>query len=77
MSYHNYTEIAHKLRVKEPFEGNTMSGSWGIYTYTVLSYDTVIATYDSQMDKVWINPKRFSVTTSRHQNLVKANFTST
>lgn len=75
----NYRTIARKLDNLESFNGNTMRAqvekTWGTFSYRVYSYSTLIAekTWDGSEGEwvTWVNPSRYSVTTSRHQNLIK------
>ena len=72
----NYKEIETKLDRLEPFTGNSMKAKWHSLTYAVYSYDTIIATYtrsetDPYQQLFWVTDEKYSVTTSRHINLVK------
>lgn len=75
----NYKTIATKLSNLESFWGNSMSAqfvkSWGTATYSVYSYSTLIAekTWDGSEGEwhTYLNDTKFSVTTSRHQNLIR------
>lgn len=69
----NYKVIASKVAEFLPFNGNTMRGFWDGDTYKVLSYSTVIATMkkpNGYLD-LWLTENRYSVTTSKHKNIVK------
>ena len=70
----NYKAIETKLANREPFTGNSLKAYWvsmdGGHEYQVISYDTVIARSKS-LDNAWVNPERYSVTTSKAQNLIK------
>jgi hypothetical protein len=75
----NYKTIATKLANLESFWGNSMSAQfvkhWGSSSYSVYSYGTLIAekTWDNSEGK-WrtrLNETKYSVTTSKHQNLIK------
>jgi len=78
----NYREIPALLRQRVPFDGNSMSARWlaidGGLAYVVFSYDTEIARFqsaDGTRDngvKIF-NDRKYSHTTSRHQNLAHAN----
>ena len=70
---HNYGQIEHRLGALAPFTGNTLRGDWSEdrETFSVWSYGTIIAEYDAITQNAWINHKRYSVTTSRHQNIVR------
>jgi hypothetical protein len=67
----NYQAIAVKLANREAFRGNSMSAYWFDTDYQVLSYGTIIANYNSYECETWISANKYSVTTSRHQNLIK------
>lgn len=77
----NYREIPALLRSREPFEGNSMSAHHAHNgDYVVMSYATEIARVPSlnglvrgsEGERV-LNERKYSMTTSRHQNLVRAN----
>ncbi len=72
----NYKTIEQKLRKGEPFRGNTLTGIWDSdsLTYSVWSYDTLIATKKRMPDKgisVWLESRKYSVTTSKHQGIIR------
>jgi hypothetical protein len=69
----NYATIATKLQGKERFTGNSLSAYWCAFTglYTVKSYSTTIATYNTETGQLWVEPTKYSNTTSRHQNLIR------
>ena len=75
----NYKTIEKKLLNLESFSGNTMSAraehSRGRFEYKIYSYQTLVAvrTYDGLEGEWfdWLNPNKYSTTTSRHQNLIK------
>jgi hypothetical protein len=67
----NYKTIEQKLRNREPFRGNSLTGSYWGETYRITSYSTLIAGYNTISGVAWVTPERYSVTTSRHQNLIK------
>lgn len=75
MSKVPYRDIPKKLRNREPFVGNSMSARFDKEgRYAVYSYNTQIAGTGGHDNKaVWINPQKYSRTTSRHQNLCEAN----
>jgi hypothetical protein len=68
----NYKTIEDKLANRQPFRGNSLNGFWDAQTgyYVVYSYNTLIATLESG-GKRWVNPNKFSQTTTRQQNLIK------
>ena len=69
----NYKAIEQKLARLESFKGNSLQGFNDGHTYAIYSYNTLIANrwLDSGRGETWISPDKYSVTTSRHQNLVK------
>lgn len=75
----SYKTIESKLGKLEPFRGNSMRATkaetWGTLVYRVYSYGTLIAEkcWDGTEGEwfTWVYPERISVTTSRHQNLIK------
>jgi len=74
----NYKQVLEKLENMTPFSGNTMRGYWhesleGRQCYYVYSYTTLIAEQEGDYDSQhrWISPEKYSVTTSRHQNIVR------
>jgi hypothetical protein len=71
----NYKVIEQKLSNLESFRGNTLNGYWGETDgngfYYAVSYNTLIATYDPYTKKAWVNPNKYSVTTSKHQNIIR------
>lgn len=68
----NYRTIETKLENRQPFSGNSLNGFWDAQTgyYVVYSYNTLIASLELG-GKRWVNPSKYSTTTSRHQNLIK------
>lgn len=75
----NYQTIARKLSDLESFTGNSLTAkvekTWGTFSYRVYSYATLIAekTWDGAEGEwhTWLNPDKYSTTTSRHQNLIR------
>ena len=70
----SYKEIDTKLANLEPFRGNSMMGlfdEWG--SYRVYSYSTQIAqAYPTASGiRAKMNNEKYSVTTSRHKNLIR------
>lgn len=69
----NYRQIPHSLLSQEPFEGNSMSARRDhTGDYVVFSYSTEIARVDHRTGERTFNDRKYSTTTSRHQNLVRA-----
>lgn len=70
----NYSDIRFKVANLIPFRGNTMTGLWitakdGTEIYRVFSYSTLIAqTFGGSS---WVDDRKFSVTTSKHQNIIR------
>ena len=65
----NYKTIENKLADLVPFKGNSLSAYWEGEIYKVVSYSTLIAV--KQPSGRVIASKKYSSTTSRHQNLIK------
>ena len=69
MSNVTQREALKLIAKRADFQGSNFSGFSHAGIYYVASYDTVIARYDG---KLWaLNPNKYSVTTSRHQSLVR------
>jgi TRAP-type C4-dicarboxylate transport system substrate-binding protein len=66
----NYKTISSKLTSLTPFKGNTLTAFWDGDTYKVFSYSTLIA-HAKQIGVVSINANKYSVTTSKHQNIIR------
>ena len=70
----NYKTIETKLASLESFSGNSLSANWSMGEYLVWSYNTEIASASGGKItpfSFWIDPAKYSVTTSRHQNLIR------
>jgi len=67
----NYKQIAVALETLQPFTGNSLKGVQLGDTYRVISYSTQIAEYNTTTGEKWVSPTRYSVTTSRQQNLIR------
>ena len=75
----NYKTIENKLANREAFRGNSLTATaektWGTFTYKVYSYNTLIASksWDGSEGEwhTYLNADKYSVTTSRHQNIIK------
>ena len=66
----NYKTIATKLANRESFRGNSLNAYWIGEVYKVISYNTLIAEVGN-MGNILLNENKYSVTTSRHQNLIR------
>ena len=64
-----YSTMPNKIAQLIPFKGNSARGVWNGKTYEVYSYRTLIATADGSVQ--WLDTRKYSVTTSRLQNLIK------
>lgn len=82
MGYSNYAQVERAIRNFEPFTGNSCRGYWEDGEYVVISYNTKIANASRATvagasrggllwEGLWINPKKYSMTTSRLQNIIK------
>ena len=74
MSYSNYRQIETAIRECKPFAGNSARGVWNSIDgyYRVYSYGTLIATIMPYTTAHYtINARKYSVTTSRLQNIIK------
>ena len=73
----NYKTIERKLKDLEAFNGNTLTArveqTWGSFIYKVYSYNTLIAekSWDGSEGEwhTYLNATKYSVTTSKHQNI--------
>jgi hypothetical protein len=66
----NYKTIATKLANLESFRGNSLNAFYFGGVYKVYSYTTLIAEVGNMGNKL-VSENKYSVTTSRHQNLIK------
>lgn len=68
----NYKQIRELLRTKTEFTGRSMSAKWGtLGLYYIFSYNTLIATYNSNKHSWWVNPNKYSHTTTKQQNIIR------
>lgn len=69
----NYKEIERVLLPNyTPFtHAHSMSAVWSGDEYLVYSYRTLIASRNSATGETWIDPTKYSVTTSKQQNLIR------
>jgi hypothetical protein len=75
----NYAQIERELiPMLKPFKhSDSMSAKFEGDNYVVYSYSTIIAEFDTATGKWTFNETKYSVTTSRQQNLVKRAVTPT
>lgn len=67
----NYQQIKAALTNLEPFTGNSLRGErWG-NEYRVISYQTLIATNNTDTGEKWVSPRKYSLTTTKQQNIIK------
>lgn len=71
----NLQDAKRELALQNAFNSGNLTARWEyngrmIGVYTVYSYGTPIATLDPNRS-VWVTPARYSVTTSKHTNMVK------
>lgn len=81
MSYTSYRNMEEAIRNRVEFTGNSARGYWDGEEYIVVSYNTAIAkanrvtvvgaTRNEVEGGLWLNPNKYSVTTSRLQNIVR------
>ena len=72
MRYTNYRNAPSAIRNMENFKGNSWSGYWLDSTqYVIFSYATEIARFDRLTQAVIMNPRKYSTTTSRQQNIIR------
>lgn len=72
----NYKEIERKLAKLEPFKGNSLTAYYDDETgkLDVYSYNTTIGQalfVNGRIVVDYFNANKYSVTTSRHQNLIR------
>ena len=72
MPYANYRQMETAIRRMQDFTGNSARGSWDDEgMYTVYSYTTPIAKANARTGGMVINARKYSVTTSRLQNIIR------
>ena len=75
MTYTTLKEVPQKIQSLQRFKGNSISGQNLLYKdrvfYTVFSYNTPIFGVCRATGEIIINLGKYSVTTSRHQNVVQ------
>ena len=69
----NYNKVEWAIGHKRDFKHSTMTGYWvkSVDTYYIASYGRVIGFYDASADRWYALDMGFSVTTTRHQNLMR------
>jgi hypothetical protein len=70
----NYRDIAQALARRDTFTGNSMTGIDNGGHYAVLSYRTRILQTDGNGRVVYFDNRFYSITTSRHQSLIRQAF---
>ena len=71
--YTNYRDIPRAIRARENFMGNSCRGVWlDRSEYVVFSYSTLIYSDDLMTGVKKLNSRKYSVTTSRLQNIVRS-----
>lgn len=78
MAQANYTQVEEAIRNRQEFRGNSCRGYYEDGEYVVVSYNTTIAKATRVVvagaergTELWLNPAKYSVTTSRLQNIIK------
>lgn len=71
MGYANYAEVEQSLRTFHDFRGNSCKGYWYGTEYHVYSYGTLIAVANAVTGGIAMNARKYSVTTSRLQNIIR------
>lgn len=76
----NYDEVRRKIRDNEPFvHGASMRGSllpgnsydqYHIYSYDTLIYSSKVTPSGNEHDR-WLNPRKYSHTTTVQQNMIR------
>lgn len=68
----NYKQVEQLLKERKPFKHtDSMHAEIDGDTYKIYSYRTLIASYNFETEKWWIDDTRYSVTTSKQQNIVR------
>lgn len=72
MSYTSYRNMEHAIANRLEFTGNSCAGRWlDKSEYVVFSYSTLIYSDDLMTGKKTLNARKYSVTTSRLQNIIR------
>lgn len=75
MAQANYNQAIQAMRECKPFKGNTLSGERVGDAYEIYSYSTLMArveNYKGQDVVTYINRRKYSRTTSKHQTYILA-----
>jgi SAM-dependent MidA family methyltransferase len=68
----NYKEIEKLIAARKPFKhAHSMRAEVHDDAYRIYSYSTLIASFDFEKCEWWMNEKKYSVTTSKQQNLIR------
>ena len=68
----NYKEVQSLIEARKPFKhAHSMRAEITDTHYNIYSYSTLIASFDFEMCEWWMNEKKYSVTTSKQQNLIR------
>jgi len=68
----NYRDIERAIAIGDTFTHNgTMTGVIENGNYNIYSYATKIYSRDLETCKEWLSTKKYSMTTSRQQNIIK------
>lgn len=68
----NYKQVEQLLAQRAPFKhGYSMRAERSGDFYQVYSYQTLIAECDTLNNKWWLNENKYSVTTSKQQNILR------
>lgn len=73
MAQLNYAQVERAIANKQEFKGNSCRGYYEDGEYVVVSYSTKIAVVAGaeRGGELWLNPNKYSQTTSRLQNIIK------
>lgn len=66
-----YKSMPNLLAQRIPFTHGSHRAEWLGGVYAVYSYSTLIATFIKDGEIMWINPTKYSMTTSRLQNIIR------
>lgn len=66
-----YKSMPNLLAQLESFTHGSHHAIWHGTTYAVYSYRTLIATFDRKTRVIYLDPTKYSMTTSRLQNIIR------